>query len=58
MKTGTFANQKDGVGKTALSTHCAFHAADQGYRVLFDDAAPAAAPHARHARAAPWHSAT
>lgn len=37
MKTIVIANQKGGVGKTAVSCHLAFYLRDQGKRVLFID---------------------
>lgn len=37
MKTVVVANQKGGVGKTAVASHLAFHLRDLGKRVLFID---------------------
>lgn len=37
MKTVTVANQKGGVGKSTLSVHLAWHAAEHGQRVLLVD---------------------
>lgn len=40
MKTVAVANQKGGVGKTAVACHLAFHLRDAGHRVLFVDLDP------------------
>lgn len=40
MKVLTFANQKGGVGKTALAVHTAFFLAEQKYRVVVIDLDP------------------
>ena len=37
MKTIAMANQKGGVGKTAVACHLAFHTRDAGHKVLFID---------------------
>lgn len=42
MKIITIANQKGGVGKTAISCHLAFHLRDTGHQVLFIDIDPQA----------------
>ncbi len=40
MKTVAIANQKGGVGKTAVACHLAFHLRDAGHKVLFIDLDP------------------
>lgn len=40
MKTIAIANQKGGVGKTAVACHLAFHLRDAGHKVLFIDLDP------------------
>jgi len=40
MKTASAANQKGGVGKSAISCHHAFSLAEQGFKVLFIDNDP------------------
>ena len=42
MKTIAMANPKDGVGKTAVACHLAFHLRDAGHKVLFIDLDPQA----------------